>query len=393
MKKVKEWISENMDFEKELIEMRRYLHANPEVGSVLPVTTDFIVRKLKEFGYSPRINKNGSIYVLAGKKEGKVLLVRVDMDGLPIQENTDLYFKSINGNMHACGHDLHTTIGLGLAKLLKEKEAELNGSVKLVFQPHEEGLVGALKMIEDGIMENPHVDAAMGLHVLLGTKEDTGTIAAFPKEMTAASTIFEIEVQGKQAHGSMPEEGIDALRTSVHIYNAMQELIPKEIHMHHSNVLTVGILQAGTAHNIIPDSAYMKCSLRCFNNKDQNYLLKRIQEVVNLTCTLYGAKGKVHVLQSTPSVFNSFEFMHEIYQFEKPIFEEALKTMDTPLSVSEDFARISQLVPSLFVTCAAGKVSDGYIYGHHNECAIFDEKCMMSGVYFLFTSAMQWLNM
>lgn len=392
METVEQWIQQNKETNDELKEMRRYLHQNAEVGSVLPVTQAYIIKKLTSWGYHPVMNPNGSIYVVAGKKEGKVLLLRSDMDALPIQEQTDLSFQSINGNMHACGHDLHAAMMLETARLCKEKEEELMGKVKIVFQPHEEGLVGCRQMIEDGIMESPHVDAAIGLHVLLGTNDETGTIGMLTQEITASSTIFEIEVQGVQAHGSMPEEGVDAIRVAVHIYQALQELIPKEIHMHHANVLSIGVLRAGIAHNVIPDHAYMKCSLRCFKDEDQIYLMKRTRELVKGIASLYHATANIKILQESPCVYNDPEFTKEIISYQQSLFGEKLRNRKIPLSVSEDFAHISKRVPSLFVTLACGRMKDGYIHGHHNACAVFDEACMMYGTYFLFTSTLQWLN-
>ena len=392
METVEQWIANNIERKEELVEMRRYLHQNAEVGSNLPITQDYIMKKLSIWGYHPVMNPGGSIQVIVGKKNKKVLLLRTDMDGLPIAEKTGLPFQSINGNMHACGHDLHAAMMLEAARLLKEQEEKLTGQVKIVFQPHEEGLVGCKEMIEDGILEHPHVDAAIGLHVLLGTNDKTGNIRTIKREMTASSTIFEIVIEGKRAHGSMPEDRIDALRVGVHLYQTLQELIPKEIPMHHANVLTIGILKAGTAHNIIPDHAYMKCSLRCFKDEDQGYLMKRIYNLTKGIAGLYDAKAEIKILQEAPCVYNDPDFVDQIIFLENKLFENGLQYMKTPLSVSEDFAHICKRVPSMFVTVSCGRVADGYSYGHHNESAVFDEDSMMYGTYFLYTSALQWLQ-
>lgn len=392
MEIVEQWIQHNKGRNQEIIEMRRYLHQNAEVGSFLPLTQKYIFEKLSSWGYQPVKNPNGSIYVLAGKKKGKTILLRSDMDALPVEEKTGLPFQSINGNMHACGHDLHMAMMLETARLCKEHEKDILGKVKIVFQPHEEGLIGCKRMIEDGILEEPHVDAAIGLHVLLGSADQTGTVRVKKKEITASSTIFEIKIQGLQAHGSMPEQGIDALRVGVHIYQALQELISKETYMQHANVLTIGILQAGIAHNVIPDQAYLKCSLRCFKEEDRTYIIKRIQELTHAIIDMYHATGQIVILQEAPCVYNDVSFTHEIMELEKEIFKDYLKETEESLPVSEDFAHISKRVPSLFVTLACGRPMDGYIYGHHNECAIFNEDCMMYGTYFLFSSALQWLE-
>lgn len=391
MENLKSWIQQHNELKEELITMRRYLHEHAEVGSNLPMTKQYIVEKLISYGYHPKCHHGGSIEVIAGKPNHKTILLRADMDALPIEEKSDVFFRCTNGNMHACGHDLHSAIMLGCAKLLKENELDLKGQVKIVFQPHEEGLVGCERMIEDGILQSPNVDAALGLHVLLGSHDPSGTIRIISGEMCSSSTIFEIHVKGKQAHGSKPEEGIDALRTAVHIYQTLQEIIPKEIAMDHANVLTIGMLQAGVSHNVIPDHAYMKCSLRSYQDKDQKYIMKRIHEIVENVAQIYHASATVNILQHAPCVYNDKVMVSNIFHTQKIFMKHYLMALEKPLSVSEDFAHISQRVPSVFATLSAGRIEDGYIYGHHHEQAIFDESCMLYGVYFLYTTAIQYL--
>lgn len=392
MKTVEEWIKEHEECQQELILMRRYLHQHAEVGSDLIQTKAYVVEKLTSWGYVPHCNKHGSIFVVVGNKKGKVLLLRADMDALKMQEESDVTFKCRNGAMHACGHDLHTAMMLETARLLKEVESELTGTVKIVFQPHEEGLRGCKEMIEDGILTHPHVDAAIAVHVILQSTNVTGTISTKKHEICAASTIFEINIKGKCAHGSMPEQGIDAVRIAVKIYQELQDLIPREISMQHANVLTIGILQGGIAHNIIPEQAYLKCSLRSFHKADQIFIMKRIQEIVNHVAQMYGGSVTLHVLQEAPCVYNNPIFHEEIITKLQPYFNENIKIMDAPLSVSEDFAHISNVVPSLFAILACGRKCDGYEHGQHHPLATFDEACMMYGTYFLFISSLQWLK-
>lgn len=389
---VKDWIQKQKELEQEVITMRRYLHQHAEVGSDLPITKQYIVEKLKSFGYHPKCNKGGSIEILVGKPEKKTILLRCDMDALPIMEKSNVPFRCTNGAMHACGHDLHSAMMLGCAKLLKQQEACLQGQVKMVFQPHEEGLVGCKKMMEDGILASPQVDAALGLHVLLGSHDPSGTIRMIQKEVCSSSTIFEIRIKGKQAHGSKPEEGIDALRASVQMYQMLHDLIPRERGMDHANVLTIGMLQAGVSHNVIPADSYMKCSLRSFQQDDQTYLMKRIHEVVKTIAAFYHAQADIHILQQAPCVYNDPDFVTYLYHAEKKCMKDYLKKQEKPLSVSEDFAYISERVPSIFATLAAGKPEDGYCYDHHHEQAIFDESCMIYGIYYLYTSAIHYLS-
>ena len=291
MEKIEKWISNNKDIEQELIRLRRHFHEHPEVGHPLPQTQEYIVKMLEMYGYENIIvNPGGSIEILVGPHDKKILLLRSDMDALPLVEHTNLPFKSINGSMHACGHDMHASMMLMCAKLLKQNEKKLKGQIKIVFQPHEEGLVGCKMMIEDGVLKYPRVDAAVGLHVMPATEDKTGTIRTIRKAMTTASTIFEINITGKSSHGSMPEKGIDALRVAIHIYQQLQEIIPKEISMSHDDVLTIGIMNAGKAHNIIPEKAYMKCSLRSYRPDDQEYIMGRVNasfSKANSVCLSY----------------------------------------------------------------------------------------------------------
>ena len=391
MEKIEKWISNNKDIEQELIRLRRHFHEHPEVGHPLPQTQEYIVKLLEMYGYENIIvNPGGSIEVLVGPHDKKILLLRSDMDALPLVEHTNLPFKSINGSMHACGHDMHASMMLMCAKLLKKNEKKLKGQIKIVFQPHEEGLVGCKMMIEDGVLKYPRVDAAVGLHVMPATEAKTGTIRTIRKAMTTASTIFEINITGKSSHGSMPEKGIDALRVAVHIYQQLQEIIPKEISMSHDDVLTIGIMNAGKAHNIIPEKAYMKCSLRSYRPDDQEYIMGRVNELVQSIASMYHAQAGITILQQAPSVYNDPALLKSIMDVEKDVFGGYIKKLELPLTISEDFGHITANVPSLFVTLAAGCKQDGYIYGLHNKATIFDEGCLMYGLYFLYNAAMNW---
>lgn len=391
MEKVEKWISNHKELEREAIKLRRHFHEHPEVGHPLPQTQEYILKVLESYGYDNIIvNPGGSIETLVGPENTKILLLRSDMDALPLEEHTNLPFKSINGAMHACGHDLHASMMLMCAKLLKQHEDKLKGQIKIVFQPHEEGLVGCKMMIEEGVLKYPHVDAALGMHVMPGTDDKTGTIRTIRKAMTTSSTIFEINIKGKSAHGSMPEKGVDALRVAIHIYQQLQEIIPKEISMSHDNVLTIGILNAGKAHNIIPEKAYMKCSLRSYRPEDQEYIMMRVNELVQSIASMYHAQAGITILQQAPSVYNDPDFLKSVINVEKEYFGNYIKKLDTPLTISEDFAHITVNVPSLFVILSAGSKSDGYMYGLHNKAALFDESCMMYGIYFLYNAALNW---
>ena len=377
-----------------LLEHFQWLHRHPELALKEYETTNYVKNVLKQTEGVELLNlglDTGALAKIEGKEPGGVVAIRADIDALPILEESGLSYSSENdGCMHACGHDMHASMMLMCAKLLKQNEQKLKGQIKIVFQPHEEGLVGCKMMIEDGVLKYPRVDAAVGLHVMPATEDKTGTIRTIRKAMTTASTIFEINITGKSSHGSMPEKGIDALRVAVHIYQQLQEIIPKEISMSLDDVLTIGIMNAGKAHNIIPEKAYMKCSLRSYRPDDQEYIMVRVNELVQSIASMYHAQAGITILQQAPSVYNDPALLKSIMDVEKDVFGGYIKKLELPLTISEDFGHITANVPSLFVTLAAGCKQDGYIYGLHNKATIFDEGCLMYGLYFLYNAAMNW---
>lgn len=386
-----DWVKEHEELEKEIIAHRHYLHQHPEVGSDLPLTRKYVYDTLVSYGYQPVKMAVSGMYVLAGKKSGKTLLLRADMDGLPMKEETNLSFKSQNENMHSCGHDIHTSMMLGVAKLLKENEEQLQGCVKIMFQPHEEGLVGAANMIREGILENPRVDGALAMHVEAGM-DSTGIIRYREKETTASSTIFEIVITGKSAHGAQPHLGIDPLNVAARIYLGFQELIAREVPASSTNVLTVGMLQAGTSHNIIPEQAMMRCSLRSFREEERQHIVKRVQEICSGVAGAYRAHVEVKEVNSAPCTYNDPEMTREIIDYNRKIFGDSIRYREKPLPVSEDFSRISMQVPSCFVTIATGCPEEGYCYPQHNPKVTFDESAMIKGCLFLYNSAVEWLS-
>lgn len=390
---LKQWLLDHQALDLELRSHYHTLHQCPEVGSDLPLTKTYVCDTLRSFGCNPIETPEGGVVILLGSQDpdAPTLLLRADMDALPLKEETDLSFKSTNGSMHACGHDMHTSMMLGVTRLLKEEESTLNGRVKIIFQPHEEGLVGSKRMIENGILENPYVDAAIAIHVEADV-EDCGIIRYRKAETTAASTIFEVTVHGKSAHGAQPHLGIDPLNVAVRIYLAFQELIARELSAFSSNILIVGMLNAGTSHNIIPEKATMRCSLRSFSNTDQTFIMKRVQEICDGIAGAFHAQASITILNSAPCTYNDPELTEELVNGARELFGEELKERPVPLPVSEDFSRFGQLVPSAFFTIATGGPDDGYHFTQHNPKVTFDENAMIRGCCFLHQCAIHWLN-
>ncbi|EPZ58497.1 amidohydrolase family protein [[Clostridium] sordellii ATCC 9714] len=223
---------------EDLLNYRRTIHSNPEVGDKLPKTKAFVMDKLREFGYEPiEICESGIVATIEGNKSSKTFLLRADMDALPMKEDTNCDFKSNNGCMHSCGHDMHTAMLLGAAKLLKQNQDQIEGTVKLVFQPDEEGFTGAKKMIKAGVLENPKVNAAMAMHVHSGTPSNVVLYGLGTS--IAGCNRFRIVVKGTGCHGAMPETGVDPINIAAHIYLSLQEITSREIPPTKPAVLTM----------------------------------------------------------------------------------------------------------------------------------------------------------
>ena len=246
----------------QLLKDRRQLHAHPEVGAELPETTAYVEERLREMGYEPKRVAGGVVAALTGRDTGRCLLLRADMDALRIREQTRLPFRAENGAMHACGHDLHTAMLLGAAALLRQYQSTLQGTVKLVFQPDEEGFTGAKAMLQAGVLQDPKPQAALALHVNSGTP--SGLVICGKGTFMAGCTLFRIRVQGVGCHGAMPETGVDPINIAAHIYLALQEITGRELPAKKPAVVTVGSFHAGKAPNIIPGEAVLEGTIRCF---------------------------------------------------------------------------------------------------------------------------------
>lgn len=387
-----------------IVEERRTVHSNAETGFELKNTLQYVRGELEGMGLAPQsCGKAGLTAVIGGKKSGKVFLLRADMDALPVREQADVDFACKNGNMHACGHDMHTAMLLGAARLLKAHENELEGTVKLMFQPAEEIFEGSRDMLEAGILENPKVDAAMMIHVMAGMPFEAGTvIVSAPGVSAPAADYFDIRVQGKGCHGSMPNTGVDPVTAAAHILLALQEINARELAMGEKAVLTVGTINGGTAANVIPDSVSMGGSIRTFDEETRAFIKDRITEMSKLTAEAFRAKAEVVFGSGCPTLVNDGElsecvgrYMKELLGKGKAFTVAELNAMGGGASKSagsEDFAYVSQRVPSIMLALAAGTPENGYCYPQHHPMAKFDEDVLASGSAVFAYSAARWLE-
>ncbi|MBQ8201542.1 MAG: amidohydrolase [Clostridia bacterium] len=384
--KTNELLSRAQALAPTLTEDRRWLHTHAETGFDLPETCAYVWKRLTEMGFTPR--RCGCCGIVADiGRGGRTVLLRADMDALPIREETELPFSCRNGRMHACGHDMHTAMLLGAAGLLKEQEAELDGTVRLMFQPAEELLCGAADMMADGLLDAPKPDAAFMLHVLTGLDLPVGTaIVSSPGVSAPAAATFEIVVQGKGCHGAMPHTGVDPITAAAHIVLALQQIGTRELSLMQPNALTIGMLQAGDTANVIPDRAMLRGSMRAFDEETQAFILRRIREIACQTAAVFRAQAEVRLLSSCPTLRNDERTSNTAYRALTALLGEERTLMSGQLSGeaakssgSEDFAVVSHAVPSVMVALAAGRPQDGCAYPAHHPRACFDEAALPLG--------------
>ena len=408
-------LQEAASYHENLTDHRHYLHAHAEVDFDLPQTAAYVKEQLIQMGYDPiPCGRTGLVALAGGKKPGKVFLLRADMDALPIREEAQVDFASNNGQMHACGHDLHTTMLLGAARLLKDHEDEICGTVKLMFQPAEETMGGALDMIQHGILENPAVDAASMIHVMTGCPLPEGTVIIAPAGISApASDMFEIRIQGLGCHGSSPNTGIDPLNVAAHILISLQELLAREIAMTDRAALTIGCLHAGVAPNVIPDFAVMGGTLRSFNEETRSFLKDRLVQIAEGTAALFRAQATVTFTCGCPPLYNDPALCKDTESYLTDLLGEtgALSTdklaamiaaqapaapnstnRNTSVSGSEDFAYVCQKVPAVMLSLAAGHPDHGHIHSLHHPQTTFTDDVLPVGSAVHACMAMRWLE-
>lgn len=403
--KAEDLMREAKEYEKQITEFRRKLHKNPETGFDLKNTVAFVKEELEKIGLKPEdCGKSGVVALIEGKKTGKVFLLRADMDALPVNEEAEVDFKSENGKMHACGHDTHTAMLLGAASLLNAHRDEIHGTVKLMFQPAEELLEGAKDMVESGVLENPHVDAALMIHIMAGMPFETGTvIVSAPGVSAPAADYFQIEIQGKGCHGSMPNTGADPITAAAHILVSLQSIQAREIGMNDRAALTVGTVQAGSAANVIPDTVTMAGTLRAFDEETREFIKKRLIDISENTAQVFRTKAKVTFTSGCPTLINDKDLSVSVSGYMKDLLgdKKAFSVAElnergggsaSKTSGSEDFAYVSHQVPSLMLALAGGKPEDGYCYPQHHPMVKFDEKSLAVGSAVYAYSALRWLG-
>ena len=361
-----------------LVEIRRGLHENPEIGFDLTDTVGLVKNELEKMGVKYSQPIESGIVATLGHGDN-CLLLRADMDALDIKEEADTICRSKNNYGHLCGHDFHTAMLLGTAKLLKEVEDQLPGTVKLMFQPAEEILAGSEKMIEAGVLENPKVSSAMMVH--MDTTLDPGVYIK-NGQMATANNNFRIKVKGSGSHGAMPEKGVDSAFICAQIVNALQVISSREISFRNGAVITTGHIQAGNVPNIIPDYAIIEGTSRTYSQKNKDYIKRRIPEISYHIAKAFRGEASFEILSDVGPIINDDFLVEKLVECLKEIKvnnpDFSYSDNAEAVTASDDFANIALRVPSIMVMVGC-KVDEEKIYPLHNPNAKFNEDSIIYG--------------
>ena len=388
-----------------VVEMRRYFHQHPELSNREDKTIQRIAQELTDMDIPyEEIPKGGILATIQGLDpgKGKTVLLRADIDALPVQEQPCNLSQprgcqsQEDGVMHACGHDGHTAMLLGAARILKAHEAELAGCVKLMFQPDEEGtapdeICGNEAMINAGVLENPHVDAAAAIHLMPLTFK-RGEVATRLGPAFSSIADIDIVVHGKGGHGSQPHQTVDPFNIACHLYLAFENLIAREQDPTEQCVISFGASNGGTAANVIPGDVHMLGTLRTISETTRAHMKERMEALCAGIAAAFGGSAEIQFLRGVPSVHNDPALTDELIGYVEAMSGAPVSMMDKPMSGSDDMSAISQAVPTTYFLLGTGTEDEGVRYPVHNARTTFDESVFAEGAALTATVAMRWLE-
>ncbi len=376
----------------ELVRMRRAFHRYPETGFEEVRTAGIVANHLRQLGLEVQtgVGQTGVVGLLEGPRPGPTVMARFDMDALPIQEQNEVEYRSERpGVMHACGHDGHMAIGLGLASIMARYQQQLCGRIKFVFQPAEEGLGGAFAMIADGVLRDPRPDVALAMH--LWNELPLGTVQVADGPCMAASSRFSLTIVGKGGHGAAPHKGRDPILAAAHIIAALQSIVSRNIDPQESVVVTIGQIQSGSTFNVIPEAALLKGTVRSYNMEMHRTIYRRILEMAKNMSMAFGCSASMETVAIVPAVENSPEVAAVVREQARQVVSPSQVLAGREMA-SEDMGHFLEEIPGCYFFVGSRNEAEGYEYPHHHPQFDFDERAMITGVDILARSAAYYLT-
>ena len=367
-----------------IVKLRRQLHSIPEIAFNEKRTSSLISKHLLESGVEVigGIGKTGVVGIIEGSNSGKTLMIRADIDALPLEEKTELPFSSTNGNMHACGHDGHTAIALMTARAISKLKDTFNGKVVFVFQPAEEIVAGAKEMINEGLLETYQPDRVIGLHIW--NEIPVGTIAVNDGSVFASADGFRIKFIGKGGHGALPDRTIDPIVMAAEFISIVQSIVSREISPNEMGVLTVGQIHGGTAPNIIPDIVILEGTIRAYSTKVLKQIISSVERIATGISQTMKGDSRFEILYGTPPVVNDSKVAKWMSGIATSVVGKKKVTEWDPVSVGDDVSEFINRIPGAYILLGGGFTEDSLLdvssSGHHNNRFDFDEKCLPIGV-------------
>jgi len=384
-----------VDFRKEargmrdrLIAWRRDFHRHPELAFQEHRTAGIVAEHLERLGYRVRtgVAETGVIGVLEGARSGPVVMFRFDMDGLPVTEETGAeYASEVPGRMHACGHDGHVAMGMGLAELLAAHRAEMTGTAKLLFQPAEEGGNGAERMVEEGALKNPRPDVFIATHVWI--EKPVGTVDVTPGPVMAAAEKWDCTIRGQGGHGALPHQAVDPIVAAAQVVTALQTVVSRNVSPLDTAVVTVGSIHGGDAFNVIPPQVEMTGTIRTYEPATRDVVLRRVREVIEGVAAACGASAELEVTPLTPAVINDPEVTEMVRRAAEAVVGAEMVSSGERTMGSEDAAFFMQEVPGCYFFLGAANQEKGLTAPHHNPRFDFDEEALALGLAILAQTA------
>ena len=361
--------------------LRRDFHRYPELGFQERRTAGIVARELSALGLNIRtgVAETGVVALIEGKQAGPVVLLRFDMDALPIQEQSGAEYASKNpGVMHACGHDGHTAIGLTVARRLHASRSEWSGTVKLVFQPAEEGLGGAKRMVAEGLLENPVPDVAFGLH--LWNERQLGWIGITPGPVMSAAETFKVRLTGKGGHGAAPHLAVDPVLAAAQVVTGLQSIVSRNVAPLQTAVVSVTTLHAGEVFNVIPSQVEMQGTIRTFEPAVRQRVLRRFEEIVRGIAAAFECEAQIELTPVSPAVVNDPAVTQRVQEMAGKLLPDNLISSDERTMGSEDMSYILQQVPGCYIFMGSANTELGLDASHHHPRFDFDERALPRAV-------------